>query len=141
MVTNSRSHSRKAHVASPSIADGEAEVRANASALAEATPRDDSSSPSFMGGTQEEFTMSMANMFVSGETYPEFLPQRHSGEARSGSGSRRVNNKMSFARRISSWIERVRQRQALAGLDDHQLRDIGITRAEAARECEKPFWR
>jgi len=85
--------------------------------------------------------MSMANMFVSGETYPEFLSQRRSEEARSGSGSRRVNNKMSFARRISSWIERVRQRNALAGLDDHQLRDIGITRIEAARECEKPFWK
>jgi len=42
---------------------------------------------------------------------------------------------------VSRWIERVRQRDALAALDDHQLRDIGITRAEAAREWEKPFWR
>lgn len=42
---------------------------------------------------------------------------------------------------IRTWIERVRQRRALAGLDDAMLRDIGITRVEAARECEKPFWR
>jgi uncharacterized protein YjiS (DUF1127 family) len=42
---------------------------------------------------------------------------------------------------VSLWIERVSQRDALAGLDDRQLRDIGVTRAEAARECEKPFWR
>jgi uncharacterized protein YjiS (DUF1127 family) len=42
---------------------------------------------------------------------------------------------------LATWIERVRQRNALAGLDDHQLRDIGITRIDAARECEKPFWR
>ena len=42
---------------------------------------------------------------------------------------------------VASWIERARQRDALAGLDDHALRDIGITRAEAARECGKPFWR
>ena len=42
---------------------------------------------------------------------------------------------------VSRWIERVRQRDALAALDDHQLRDIGITRAEVAREWEKPFWR
>ena len=42
---------------------------------------------------------------------------------------------------ISSWIERARQRRALAGLDDQELRDIGITRVEAARESEKPFWR
>jgi uncharacterized protein YjiS (DUF1127 family) len=44
-------------------------------------------------------------------------------------------------RMISLWIERRRQRDALAGLDDRALRDIGITRTEAARECEKPFWR
>ena len=42
---------------------------------------------------------------------------------------------------LASWIERTRQRNALAALDDHQLRDIGITRLDAARECGKPFWR
>jgi uncharacterized protein YjiS (DUF1127 family) len=42
---------------------------------------------------------------------------------------------------LARWIERARQRSALAGLDDHQLRDIGITRVNAARECQKPFWR
>ena len=42
---------------------------------------------------------------------------------------------------LAMWIERARQRQSLAGLDDRSLRDIGITRADAARECEKPFWR
>jgi uncharacterized protein YjiS (DUF1127 family) len=42
---------------------------------------------------------------------------------------------------VASWIERARQRQALAALDDHTLRDIGVTRAEAARESGKPFWR
>ena len=42
---------------------------------------------------------------------------------------------------IQSWIERTRQRRALGGLDEAMLRDIGITRVEASRECEKPFWR
>ena len=42
---------------------------------------------------------------------------------------------------FARWIERVRQRQALAELDDHMLRDIGVTRVEALRECAKPFWR
>jgi uncharacterized protein YjiS (DUF1127 family) len=41
---------------------------------------------------------------------------------------------------IARWIERSRQRRLLATLDDHTLRDIGITRVEAERECEKPFW-
>lgn len=39
------------------------------------------------------------------------------------------------------WHERARQRRALARLDDRLLRDIGITRAEANREINKPFWR
>lgn len=42
---------------------------------------------------------------------------------------------------IAHCIERAHQRRALASLDDHELRDIGITRADAAREAEKPFWR
>ena len=42
---------------------------------------------------------------------------------------------------LARWIERARQRRALAGLTDHELRDIGITRVDAAREAEKPFWR
>ena len=44
-------------------------------------------------------------------------------------------------RLFAQWIERARQRQALAELDDHMLRDIGITRVEATRESQKPFWR
>jgi uncharacterized protein YjiS (DUF1127 family) len=42
---------------------------------------------------------------------------------------------------VSRWRERARQRQALAALDDSQLRDIGITRYDAEHECNKPFWR
>ena len=42
---------------------------------------------------------------------------------------------------FATWIERSRQRNALAGLGDRQLRDIGITRVDAEREWEKPFWR
>ncbi len=34
-----------------------------------------------------------------------------------------------------------RQRSTLAALDDRQLRDIGLGRAAARREAEKPFWR
>jgi uncharacterized protein YjiS (DUF1127 family) len=42
---------------------------------------------------------------------------------------------------LSSRYEYARQRRALAALDDHLLRDIGLTRHEAAREAHKPFWR
>ncbi len=32
------------------------------------------------------------------------------------------------------------QRRKLAEMDDAQLRDIGLTRAEALEEAEKPLW-
>ncbi|MBP2302206.1 DUF1127 domain-containing protein [Azospirillum picis] len=38
-------------------------------------------------------------------------------------------------------LERHKQRQALSALDDHLLKDIGISRAEAEQEVTKPFWR
>lgn len=37
-------------------------------------------------------------------------------------------------------VERMSQRRALAQLNDELLRDIGLTREEAAAEAEKPFW-
>jgi uncharacterized protein YjiS (DUF1127 family) len=45
------------------------------------------------------------------------------------------------ARVVALWIDRVRQRRALAELDERLLRDIGITWSDAARECAKPPWR
>ncbi|WP_051340813.1 DUF1127 domain-containing protein [Azospirillum halopraeferens] len=37
--------------------------------------------------------------------------------------------------------DRWRQRQALLRLDDHLLKDIGLTRADAEGEGGKPFWK
>ncbi|MBX6369133.1 MAG: DUF1127 domain-containing protein [Rhodospirillales bacterium] len=39
------------------------------------------------------------------------------------------------------WHERSRQRAMLARLDEHLLRDIGLSRAEVEEELRKPFWR
>jgi uncharacterized protein YjiS (DUF1127 family) len=39
------------------------------------------------------------------------------------------------------WRERARGRQQLRTLDDHLLRDIGLTRLQAETEANKPFWR
>jgi uncharacterized protein YjiS (DUF1127 family) len=46
-----------------------------------------------------------------------------------------------WLRVIGAWIERSRQRHALADLDDRLLDDIGITPFDAAHEIAKPFWR
>ncbi len=43
--------------------------------------------------------------------------------------------------RLATWNERRRQRRALESLPDHLLSDIGISRADADYEAEKPFWR
>ena len=42
---------------------------------------------------------------------------------------------------LRSWIARPRQRRDLAELEDHLLRDIGVSRHEALREAAKPFWK
>ena len=41
---------------------------------------------------------------------------------------------------FSATLERRRQRRALAELDDHLLKDIGLSRDEARRESRKPLW-
>ena len=41
---------------------------------------------------------------------------------------------------LGRWLQRAAQRRALAALDDHRLRDIGVTRQAAAREARRPFW-
>ncbi len=42
---------------------------------------------------------------------------------------------------LKLWYQRARQRRRLAQLDEHLLRDIGITPEQARREARKPFWR
>ncbi len=42
---------------------------------------------------------------------------------------------------LSLWLARSRSRRVLATLDDRQLRDLGLTPAQASRESDKPFWR
>jgi uncharacterized protein YjiS (DUF1127 family) len=41
---------------------------------------------------------------------------------------------------VALWWQRGRSRRVLATLDDHCLHDIGISRADAQVESEKPFW-
>jgi uncharacterized protein YjiS (DUF1127 family) len=40
-----------------------------------------------------------------------------------------------------NWLERARERRQLLALDDRALQDFGASRADAAREGGKPFWR
>jgi uncharacterized protein YjiS (DUF1127 family) len=57
------------------------------------------------------------------------------------SSHRRLGWGLRFLRWCARCSERSRQRQALAELDDHALKDIGVTRQQAVAEAAKPFWK
>ena len=48
---------------------------------------------------------------------------------------------VNVALRIADWDSRFRGRRALARLDTHLLRDIGLDARLAEDEVAKPFWR
>ncbi|NIA70481.1 DUF1127 domain-containing protein [Pelagibius litoralis] len=42
---------------------------------------------------------------------------------------------------LATWQERSSDRSRLAGMDDRQLGDIALSRADLEPEIRKPFWR
>ena len=42
---------------------------------------------------------------------------------------------------FEAWAERHRQRRALLAMNEHALKDIGLSSADAWQEGRKPFWR
>jgi uncharacterized protein YjiS (DUF1127 family) len=42
--------------------------------------------------------------------------------------------------RLAQWRRRAQARHELQNLSDATLRDLGLTRGDAARESNKPFW-
>ncbi len=42
---------------------------------------------------------------------------------------------------LLTWQERASSRHRLALMGEHELKDIGISRCDAERETDKPFWR
>lgn len=66
---------------------------------------------------------------------PFFIPQ--SRVVRSGWATRVYQ----FAARVRRQLERHRTRRRLLDLDDHLLKDIGLTREQAEEMGRRPFWR
>jgi uncharacterized protein YjiS (DUF1127 family) len=58
---------------------------------------------------------------------------------------RQIDPQLGFATLFSTllalWQQRACGRRRLRRFDDHLLRDIGVTRLQAAAEADKPFWR
>ena len=46
-----------------------------------------------------------------------------------------------FLAMLRLWRQRMRGRRELETLNDRELQDIGVTRADVYMECRKPFWR
>jgi uncharacterized protein YjiS (DUF1127 family) len=46
-----------------------------------------------------------------------------------------------FVSLLRTWRGREMERAFLASLNHNQLRDMGLTRVDALREADKPFWR
>lgn len=56
-------------------------------------------------------------------------------------GPRRLREWLCAAWRAWRWmLMRRRTRRALVMLDDRLLRDVGLTRADARREADRPMW-
>ena len=47
---------------------------------------------------------------------------------------------LSMARQLRRWWQLAEQRRRLGMLDDAALKDIGLSRADALQESERPFW-
>lgn len=45
-----------------------------------------------------------------------------------------------LVRTLRAWRERASSRRDLSQMEDRLLKDIGVSRIEAMREAEKPFW-
>lgn len=41
---------------------------------------------------------------------------------------------------LERWLSVAAERRRLAALPDHVLKDIGLNRAEAEAEADRPFW-
>lgn len=53
----------------------------------------------------------------------------------------RPEKQQHFRELVRQWWRRRRTRTMLAQMDDYLLKDIGLTRADAQQEADRPFWR
>lgn len=58
-----------------------------------------------------------------------------------GLAAKLAGRAQAMAARLRLYRRRHRERAQLLALTERERRDIGITRLDAVREAEKPFWR
>lgn len=57
-----------------------------------------------------------------------------------GAFARVRRNVAKLLEKLAIWQERTGQRHTLSELNEHMLKDIGVSRSDAFREARKPFW-
>jgi uncharacterized protein YjiS (DUF1127 family) len=82
-----------------------------------------------------DMSTSIARRLSFRDTAPSALPHLKAWMSRHIAGTRST---------VGRWFARSRQRRALREIaernDFHLLKDIGVSREEAFREADKPFW-
>ena len=71
------------------------------------------------------------------------LPREAAGKGTFRQQTDSSSSNDAWLRTLGFWIDRSRQRSQLgelAELNSYLLKDIGVSREEAMREAEKPFW-
>jgi uncharacterized protein YjiS (DUF1127 family) len=69
--------------------------------------------------------------------FADTLPAQWPAHTRAEPASRWLDDAFDVLMR---WLDASRSRRTLDELDDHMLRDIGLTREQARRESSKFFW-
>lgn len=67
----------------------------------------------------------------------DFHSYRHSSPSNS---SRWTSWLAALSNRLKLWQALMRERRHLRSLDDHTLKDIGLSRMHAEYEADRPFW-
>lgn len=62
-------------------------------------------------------------------------------KTRSGLAGLAAGFAIALTDRLDLWQRRLRDRDMLRQMSTAQLKDIGLSRAEALNEADKPFWR
>jgi uncharacterized protein YjiS (DUF1127 family) len=117
--------------------------RAEHSRAARAGQRFQSQSPAWRGETQSQHgrssiaaprtgTDAMNTAAAFADTMPAHWPTHAAAPAAGWTHS--------VSGLLARWLDASRSRRTLDDLDEHMLRDIGITRDEALREARKFFW-
>jgi uncharacterized protein YjiS (DUF1127 family) len=81
----------------------------------------------------------MPNSLVQGS-----VPGQAAGTRAPSRQSNQSTPANSWVHKIGRWIAQQRQRRALqelAKLDNHLLKDLGLSQDDALREAAKPFWK